>query len=95
MKEVHLEPRCEDSSLVLQVIAIGSTVSLFGTLHFASAVLCLELQHPIDHTLLTVTLVTMSLWDKAVESLKDKHKYNIDFQRTDKGAILAEILEEI
>ena len=37
----------------------------------------------------------MSLWDKAVESLRDKHKYNIDFQRTDKGAILAEILEEI
>ena len=58
-------------------------------------VLCLELQHPIDHTLLTVAVITMSLWDKAVESLKDKHKYHIDFQRTDKSAILRDILEEI
>lgn len=37
----------------------------------------------------------MSLWDQAVASLKDKEKQNIDFQRTDKHAILADILEEV
>lgn len=37
----------------------------------------------------------MSLWDQAVAALKDKDKQNIDFQRTDKHAILADILEEV
>ena len=37
----------------------------------------------------------MDLWDKAVEALKDKHKHNVDFQRTDKNAILADVLEEV
>ena len=37
----------------------------------------------------------MSLWDKAVEALKDKHKHNVDFHRTDKNAILADVLEEV
>lgn len=37
----------------------------------------------------------MSLWDQAVAALKDKDKQNIDFQRTDKYAILADILEEV
>ncbi|CAD6592435.1 MAG: hypothetical protein ASARMPRED_006266 [Alectoria sarmentosa] len=36
----------------------------------------------------------MTLWDKAVESLKHKDKQNVDFQRLDKRAILADILEE-
>lgn len=37
----------------------------------------------------------MSLWDQAVAALKDKDKQNIDFQRSDKYAILADILEEV
>ena len=37
----------------------------------------------------------MDLWDKAVETLKDKHKHNVDFQRTDKNAILADVLKEV
>ncbi len=37
----------------------------------------------------------MSLWDKAVESLKDKHKSNVNFQREDKHAVLIDILEEV
>ncbi len=37
----------------------------------------------------------MSLWDKAVESLKDKHKFKFDFQQEDKHAILIDILKEI
>lgn len=37
----------------------------------------------------------MDLWDKAVETLKDKHKQNVDFQRTDKNAILVDVLEEV
>ena len=37
----------------------------------------------------------MNLWDKAVDALEDKHKHNVDFQRTDKNAILADVLEEV
>ena len=37
----------------------------------------------------------MDLWDKAVEALKDKHKHNVDFHRTDKNAILADVLKEV
>lgn len=37
----------------------------------------------------------MNLWDKAVESLKEKDKQNVDFQRSDKRAILVDLLEEI
>ena len=37
----------------------------------------------------------MSLWDKAVESLRDKHKQYVDFQRNDKHGILTDILAEI
>ena len=37
----------------------------------------------------------MDLWDKAVEALRDKHKHDVDFQRTDKNAILADVLEEV
>ena len=42
-----------------------------------------------------MTAINMSLWDKAVDSLKDKDKDNVDFQRTDKHAILVDILEEV
>lgn len=56
---------------------------------------CLELKHFTDNTPPAATAVVMSLWDKAIDSLKDKHKKNVDFQRADKYAILADILEEI
>ena len=49
----------------------------------------------IDHTPLAVILTVMNLWDKAVDALEDKHKHNVDFQRTDKNAILADVLEEV
>lgn len=55
----------------------------------------LELQASTHHTSLAVTVVIMSLWDQAVAALKDKDKQNIDFQRTNKHAILADILEEV
>ena len=55
---------------------------------------CLELKRSTDHTLLVATVIIMTLWDKAVESLKHKDKQNVDFQRLDKRAILADILEE-
>ena len=44
---------------------------------------------------LAVILTTMDLWDKAVDALEDKHKHNVDFQRTDKNAILADVLKEV
>lgn len=55
----------------------------------------LELQASTHHTSLAVTVVIMSLWDQAVAALKDEDKQNIDFQRTNKHAILADILEEV
>ena len=54
-----------------------------------------RLQVSTDHAPLVVTLTIMNLWDKAVDALKDKHKHNVDFQRADKNAILADILEEV
>lgn len=35
------------------------------------------------------------LWRKAVEALKEKDKQNVDFQRSDKRAILVDVLEEV
>ena len=35
------------------------------------------------------------LWDRAVEALKEKDKQNVDFQRTDKQAILVDVLREV
>lgn len=35
------------------------------------------------------------LWRKAVEALKEKDKQNVDFQRSDKLAILVDVLEEV
>ena len=55
---------------------------------------CLELKRSTDYTPLVATAIIMSLWDKAVESLKLKDKQNVDFQRLDKRAILADILKE-
>jgi hypothetical protein len=37
----------------------------------------------------------MNLWDKAVDSLKEKDKQNVDFQRSNKRAILLDLLGEI
>lgn len=55
----------------------------------------MDSKHSTNHSSLATAAIVMSLWDKAVESLDDKHKHNVDFQRTDKHAILADILEEI
>lgn len=37
----------------------------------------------------------MNLWDKAVNSLKEEDKQNVNFQRADKRAILVDLLEEV
>ena len=73
-----------------------ATVSLrYDDVRQAVIVPCLELRVSTDHTPLVVAVIIMSLWDKAVESLKSKYKENVDFQGTDKHAILADILEEV
>ena len=58
------------------------------------AIPCLQPQHSFDYASPVVTVI-MSLWEKAIDSLKDKHKFDVDFQRTDKHAILSDVLEGI
>ena len=46
-------------------------------------------------TPMTNAATVPDLWDNAFKSLKEKDKQNVDFQRTDKRAILEDVLVEV
>lgn len=46
-------------------------------------------------TPMTNTATVPDLWDNAFKTLKEKDKQNVDFQRTDKRAILEDVLVEV